>query len=137
MKGSYILLIELPGDSRFHVGRLGEIAFHKGFYAYVGSALNNLEKRVERHLNKEKKRFWHIDYLLERAEVRGVFYIESGERMECQIAENLRACSLPFKGFGSSDCDCISHLFHSKNLEILKSKTLSSFNCGILRSNLL
>jgi len=137
MKGSYILLIELLEDSEIQIGKLGRIGFQKGFYAYVGSAMNNLEKRIERHIRKEKRLFWHIDYLLENAEVREVIYAESNKREECRLAKNLEKYFNPVRGFGSSDCKCKSHLFFSDNLEDLRSKARMGFNGRILRKNLL
>jgi len=64
VKGVYVLIISLAKDVNVKVGALGKIDFKKGTYAYVGSAQTNLLKRVERHLRKAKRRFWHIDYLL-------------------------------------------------------------------------
>ena len=124
MKGSYILLVRVPEDKLIQVGRLGEIGFQEGYYAYVGSAMNNLEKRVERHLRREKNRHWHIDYLLEHARVEDVLYLESEERRECSIAQHLEKHFSSVKGFGCSDCACRSHLFHSKNLEELLTSDL-------------
>ncbi|MBN2014382.1 MAG: GIY-YIG nuclease family protein [Candidatus Altiarchaeota archaeon] len=120
MKGSYVLLIRVPEDKRINVGRLGELGFQEGYYAYVGSAMNNLERRVERHLRKEKNRHWHIDYLLEHAEVEDVLYMESEKRWECRIAQHLKEHFSSVKGFGCGDCGCRSHLFHSTNVEELK-----------------
>lgn len=57
MKGIYILLISITRDISVSVGALGNKDFHKGLYAYVGSAQNNLEKRVERHLRRSKESF--------------------------------------------------------------------------------
>ena len=51
-------------DAEVRVGALGTLHFARGLYAYVGSAQNGLEKRIERHFRKEKLRFWHVDYLL-------------------------------------------------------------------------
>jgi len=91
MKGSYVLLIELPESRVIQVGRLGLRTFPRGFYAYVGSALNRLGPRIARHLRVQKKCHWHIDYLLREASIRQVVICETG--------------------FGSSDCRCSSHLY--------------------------
>ncbi len=112
MKGTYVLLARLDRDSKLGVGRLGILEFRKGFYAYVGSGMGSLEKRIERHFSKEKKRFWHIDYLLEKGKVSGVIYFESG-KMECKLAEKLAGRFKGIPGFGCSDCGCSSHLFYS------------------------
>lgn len=112
MKGSYILVIELKKDKTIQIGTLGKIHFKKGFYAYVGSALNGLEQRINRHLRKIKKKHWHIDYFLDFAEVVDVFYKENETREECKIAKMLGNQLVSIPGFGSSDCRCKSHLFY-------------------------
>ncbi|MBN2043178.1 MAG: GIY-YIG nuclease family protein [Candidatus Aenigmarchaeota archaeon] len=111
MKGSYIILIGLDSNKKIKIGKLGKINFRKGRYAYVGSALNSLEGRISRHLRKEKKKHWHIDYLLANAEIEKVFYIESSGRKECDIAKKF-SDNEQVKGFGCSDCGCNSHLFY-------------------------
>lgn len=104
---TYLLIAQLPEDTEITVGKLGPLRFTKGFYTYVGSAPS--EKRLERHLRKEKKTFWHIDYLLEKAHVTRICLVE-GE--ECEVA---RRINLPYvKGFGCSDCTCPSHLFYGE-----------------------
>ncbi|MDZ4245940.1 MAG: DUF123 domain-containing protein, partial [Dehalococcoidia bacterium] len=67
MAGIYIVLAELtkPLDLQVRSGRI--FYLEQGFYAYVGSALSGLDKRIGRHLKTRKKLFWHIDYLLDRA----------------------------------------------------------------------
>ncbi|ODS35873.1 MAG: hypothetical protein A7316_03185 [Candidatus Altiarchaeales archaeon WOR_SM1_86-2] len=127
MKGSYVLLIELPGDSEIQIGGLGKIKFRKGFYAYVGSALNGLEKRIERHFRAEKKFHWHIDYLLSSGEIKDVIYAETAEKKECCIAEILAKNLEVTRKFGSSDCNCIGHLFFSEDFSNLKGKVIDSF----------
>jgi Uri superfamily endonuclease len=95
------------------VGALGKLTFKKGLYAYVGSAQNNLEKRVHRHLGKEKRKFWHIDYLLDNgtAKVISVFHKQADKTEECAIAGVIGERGEPINGFGASDCSCTSHLF--------------------------
>jgi len=61
MKGIYVLFISVKRDIFVKVGALGKVKFSQGTYAYVGSAQNGIEKRVIRHLRKEKRKFWHID----------------------------------------------------------------------------
>jgi Uri superfamily endonuclease len=92
---------------------LGKATFAKGFYAYVGSAQTNLEKRIQRHLRKEKRMFWHIDYLLdaEDAEIVQVLFKETNKTEECAFAKVIAERGEPINGFGCSDCHCVSHLF--------------------------
>ena len=118
MKGSYLLLLELENDKTIPIGKLGEIAFNKGFYVYVGSALGGLEQRIKRHLRENKKIHWHIDYLLQYAKITDVFYKENNIREECHIAKKLDKKLLSTPGFGCSDCICKSHLFYGTNEEI-------------------
>jgi Uri superfamily endonuclease len=117
MKGVYVLVISVSKNIKVNVGVLGSVDFEKGFYAYVGSAQNNLEKRIKRHLTKAKRRFWHIDYLLENefVSVVKVLYEEAEKSEECRIASELSENNVPIRGFGCSDCGCVSHLFRIKN----------------------
>ena len=118
MKGTYCIVISLEKQASIRVGKLGLLEFRPGFYAYVGSALGGLEARIQRHLSAgKKKRFWHIDYLLEHGAVAGTRSIISPERLECDMAGEMdRIAETPINGFGSSDCSCRSHLYYfSKN----------------------
>lgn len=112
-KGTYVLLVSVRRNTPVKVGALGKIEFRKGTYAYVGSAQNGIEKRVARHLRREKRKFWHIDYLLAQEAVRieKVLYKRAPRQEECRIAQTLSKPGNPVRGFGSSACFCSSHLF--------------------------
>jgi len=122
VKGVYLLVINLKKNSRIKVGRLGRITFPKGFYVYVGSALNSLQARIARHLSSEKKLRWHIDYLLAspNAEVEMVITRQTEKRIECKVNEIIQKFGKPVEKFGSSDCKCKSHLTYFKNLDDVK-----------------
>ncbi len=113
-RGVYVLVIEAHGAAV--VGRLGRQHFD-GIYLYVGSALGpGGFKRIERHravaIGRNKTRRWHIDYLLALGSLRGVFVIETAQKIECAVAQGLSRLAQPVvKGFGSSDCRCFTHLF--------------------------
>ena len=121
MKGVYVLLINVGKNLQLKIGSLGKMNFDKGKYAYVGSAQNNLEKRIERHMSKNKKKFWHIDYLLDNKSTKIVdtFYKKSGKSEECRIADKLGKTELPVLKFGCSDCNCKSHLFRIINSDAI------------------
>jgi len=121
MRGVYVLVIAVNRNIRVKVGALGSVNFERGIYAYVGSAQNNLEKRVSRHLRRAKRKFWHIDYLLENAAVKvlKVFYNEAERHCECDIARRIGDVGVPVEGFGSSDCRCKSHLFKLESDQFL------------------
>ena len=108
---------------------MGELNFKKGYYIYVGSALNSIDARVRRHLSDEKKLFWHIDYLLTspNSNVDEVILERSSKKWECSIATEISKKGLSVNGFGCSDCKCNSHLFYFKSKEIAKNACLSSF----------
>lgn len=112
-RGSYIIYGTLRKSVTLKIGGLGEINFKKGYYLYVGSAMNSLSKRVARHLRKKKKKKWHLDYLISRFNEVKPIEIRSSERLECALSrdfENIYEC---IEGFGSSDCSCKGHLFFS------------------------
>lgn len=108
------------------VGRMGVCRFSPGLYTYTGSAVGvstNLRTRVSRHLAREKKTHWHIDYILsgEVSRVRAVIFVESSLRAECEVAldiERLSGASIVIRGFGASDChsECSSHLHYFRGL---------------------
>ncbi len=133
MKGTYTLLVDLPEDISIEVGGLGEYDFREGNYAYVGSALGGLENRIGRHLREEKNLHWHIDYFLMEGDIQKVVYGEGEDRKECVIAEYLARALGSIKGFGSSDCDCGSHLFYSEEFTDLEERVISSFEAAGLK----
>ena len=122
MKGVYVLIISVGKDTKVNVGALGSIFFERGLYAYVGSAQNGLEKRVQRHLKKAKRKFWHIDYLLDDDAVRvvKVFCKEADKSEECRNARKLSEKGIAVKRFGCSDCGCVSHLFRVNDYNLLR-----------------
>ncbi|MFX1391117.1 MAG: DUF123 domain-containing protein [Promethearchaeota archaeon] len=135
MKGSYILVISVKQDIELIIGALGKIKFVKGYYFYIGSAMGNygsatLENRVKRHLlsKNQKKRYWHIDYLLNDVHtyITKLYLIPSNKPLECRIAEELSKISTSsINKFGSSDCNCKSHLFYMKDLNQFKLNNLN------------
>jgi len=122
VKGVYVLVVSVAKDIKVNIGALGSVFFERGLYAYVGSAQTSLEKRIERHLRKAKKNFWHIDYLLDDDAVRvvKVFCKEAEKSEECRIARKLSEKGIAVKNFGCSDCGCVSHLFRIDDYGFLR-----------------
>ncbi|MFW6013779.1 MAG: GIY-YIG nuclease family protein [Candidatus Nanoarchaeia archaeon] len=112
MKGVYLLEIYVSKSKQIKIGSLGYVDFMKGSFFYVGSAQNNLEKRIKRHLSVEKTNRWHIDYLLSNKDTKvvNVYYKIAGKDEECKTSKELSSKGFKIKGFGSSDCKCTSHL---------------------------
>lgn len=119
-KGCYLLLLEVARATTLAVGRFGPLEFGAGLYLYAGSAHGpgGLAARLKHHLGGAARCHWHIDYLRLRAPVAAVWAAwgaSAGHLNECRLAARLaRQAPLeqPFKGFGSSDCTCFSHLLH-------------------------
>ncbi len=107
---SYCLLIRLIRVVEIEVGRLGFFIFPAGNYIYTGSAKKNIRARVNRHLRREKRLRWHIDYLLTAAGVE-VEAVLLSARPECELVA-LGGGEIVVPGFGASDCraGCGSHL---------------------------
>ena len=114
MKGCYCLTIHLSDSKTIKIGKLGKIKFNEGYYVYVGSAMNSLESRLNRHLSDTKKLHWHVDYLLKKAEITDIIYNEN-KKVECELSHYISSRSDGIKDFGCSDCDCESHLYYFKN----------------------
>lgn len=121
MKGIYVLIIYLGKNADIVVGKLGTLHFPQGLYAYIGSAQVALEKRVERHRRREKRLFWHIDYLLQnpQAEIVKVFYKTGRKSEECNVAQIISTEGEGIPGFGSSDCRCKSHLIRVEDYDLM------------------
>ncbi|MDO5849349.1 MAG: GIY-YIG nuclease family protein [Methanobrevibacter sp.] len=121
MKGTYCLIVDLDKDSIIKIGKvLGEIEFKKGCYVYIGSAMNSLEGRVRRHLSNDKRKHWHIDYLLlnDSTNVLNVMMHVSDEKMECELARHISENEKTVPKFGCSDCNCESHLIYFENSQL-------------------
>jgi len=125
--GIYTLLLHVHKEVTVTVGKLGKKRFPRGYYSYTGSALGkgaSLKNRVARHLRKEKRMFWHIDYLLadENVSVEAVLAAETCQKMECETNQHIKIlldAEVKVKGFGASDCtkNCESHLLYFPKLE--------------------
>jgi Uri superfamily endonuclease len=126
LKGVYCLCIRVKGEIDVEVGALGTLRFHEGLYIYVGSALNGLEARILRHIGTShgtnKVIRWHIDYLLKELKVwiESVYVLATDERVECVLANEVFRRGEPIKGFGCSDCRCVSHLFEVEGCGFLR-----------------
>lgn len=116
----YAVHLNVNNDVEVSVGKLGIFLFPKGIYIYIGSAKKNIEARLRRHNQVEKKLRWHFDYLRPYGEI---VKIETFNRdiSECDLYEkmmrNLEG-QVIVKGFGASDCKCRSHLIYLPGNEI-------------------
>lgn len=109
------MILFLPKEAYLRIGALGRFRFPRGYYIYIGSAMNGLESRIRRHLGNDKRLFWHIDYFVQHARVVDVWSQESRSRWECVWARKvleLDNARVIVERFGASDCRCRAHLVH-------------------------
>ena len=107
---TYLLKIHLDHPEAIRIGKLGKFLFAGGDYWYVGSAQRNLQQRLARHLRKEKKLHWHIDYLLQHAQITAIWCTNISEE---KLVHSLSATmATPVNGFGASDKKTRAHLFY-------------------------
>ncbi len=113
-RGSYLLVFSNDKEFSEAIGSLGKREFKKGYYVYVGSAMQGLESRISRHLRKTKKKHWHLDYLSPTLLKKEKAYrIRRAERIEEAMARALLEISDGYvPGFGASDTNAPSHLFY-------------------------
>jgi Uri superfamily endonuclease len=111
MRGSYLLLLRL--DQKVSIKHW---TIEAGIYVYVGSAMGDLSARVARHLRKNKRKHWHIDYLLEHAKVLSVVMLPSERRLEEEISSALSKKFDGPEGFGSSDLKVKTNLYKLNDL---------------------
>jgi len=114
--GTYVLWFSIAAPLSVQVGKLGMITMSHGMYAYIGSAQGpgGLRSRLRRHLRPDKPIHWHIDAVTALVPVKAIWFELSPERLECAWGRTLAALpgvTVPFRGFGSSDCQCESHFF--------------------------
>ena len=128
MVGSYVLLIKLPEERTISIGSRQGVHFHRGYYAYVGSAMGGFKARLNRHLRGDKKLHWHIDYLLQKAVITSIILCQTEDRLECTIAQALSRQFDSIPGFGCSDCKCHSHLFFAPEEKPMISQVVSTIN---------
>jgi Uri superfamily endonuclease len=119
MKGTYTIVVRCKDTIHSTFGKLGRARLRKGSYLYTGSALGrgavSLEGRIERHMRRQKRLRWHVDYLTSRpdCDVTGVVYVVSDGRLECKVNSSLSKkldISPVLLKIGASDCKCNGHL---------------------------
>lgn len=133
VKGTYCLCIKVSEDTVIKVGALGDLNFSGGNYVYVGSALNSLYPRLDRHLKHSRGEHnvthWHIDYLLreQAVSIDQIYMNDNGEKLECILAETVADSGIPVQKFGCSDCKCNSHLFKVESFEVVEKMGLKKY----------
>ncbi|MEJ2726917.1 MAG: GIY-YIG nuclease family protein [Deltaproteobacteria bacterium] len=113
--GTYALVMRCSSHQYVAVGKRGRLRLRPGFYVYVGSAFGpgGLKARIAHHMKISKKPHWHMDYLRPALTLKEIWFTYDSSHREHQWAGVLagsRGATIPFSGFGASDCRCKSHL---------------------------
>ncbi len=119
LPGTYVLLMRLAGAQSLAIGRLGLCELPRGWYLYVGSAFGpgGVAARCRHHRRISPRPRWHVDYLRAVAPLRAIWFSHAAKPLEHVWASRLArdpALTIPIPGFGASDCDCATHLFHAR-----------------------
>jgi sugar fermentation stimulation protein A len=130
-QGLYLLVIRLGEPIVLKAGKLPPTLLQPGTYLYIGRAKKKLRARVARHLQDQKKIFWHVDYLLQHASIEAVGF-RFDDLDECGTAQSLQAqlpgCLIPFPRFGASDCRCGGHLLYLPQETVETAKLGATFS---------
>lgn len=124
IKGTYLLLLKNNISREITVGKLGNIFFKKGYYIYSGSAFGpgGLKSRLNRHIAKDKKMHWHIDYIRQQMDLSDIHFSETEDNCECQWIKSILAIpgTSIVNNLGSSDCRCKSHFIFIPGRSVFK-----------------
>jgi Uri superfamily endonuclease len=117
LPGTYALVFACPDPITPVVGALGPIRLDGGYLVYLGSAFGpgGLAGRLRHHLRPIMRPRWHVDYLHEGASLVGAWCATGPRELEHVWARALagrRGFRIAHPRFGSSDCDCETHLLH-------------------------
>jgi Uri superfamily endonuclease len=127
LPGHYVIAGRAPASFKVQKKSWGLITFPAGNYFYCGSAHGpgGLLARVNRHLNRTDKTFWHFDYIKNNLNIDQVWWQVNQVNLECETAQFIAALPnthIPLEGFGASDCrkGCRAHLicFHDTAVKI-------------------
>lgn len=121
--GNYVIAAVLHNEKSLEFKVFGLCRLPAGAYFYCGSAHGpgGLKARVERHLRKGIKKFWHFDQLKDFIDIRQVWWQLDVLNNECGIAQFIatqEGVSIPMPGFGASDCrnGCQAHLLQHADM---------------------
>jgi Uri superfamily endonuclease len=117
--GTYALVLSSASKATIQVGKLGTLYLQPGWYVYVGSALGTggVRARLAHHMRFAERPHWHIDYLRPHTTLEEIWFRydrKSREHDWARCFAEMKGASVPLAGFGSSDCDCETHLLFFK-----------------------
>ena len=132
-KGIYTLILTMNETNTIATGRLGNLCYPVGYYAYTGSArARSGFSRILRHIDVakgiNKTRHWHIDYLLPKTTIHAIITTSTEKNLECQISNWIGKNTTLIPNFGCTDCRCTSHLHHHTDQDKLIEHTLNAYH---------
>jgi Uri superfamily endonuclease len=119
--GYYALFIRVGKQLAIKVKSGRVFRLKPGIYVYIGSARGpgGLRARIERHLRRNKKKHWHIDYLTTNPDVEVLTAVslaygeDTGVDVESGLSRHLAGRYEGIEGFGSTDKPTDkTHLFY-------------------------
>ena len=119
--GTYALVLACHATGAISIGRLGVLNLRSAFYVYIGSAFGpgGLASRIQHHHRIAARPHWHIDYLRAVCALVEVWFttdVVHREHAWAKAVGGMPGALVPLPGFGSSDCECQSHLFFFKGM---------------------
>ena len=114
--GCYQLHLKLKKTITLQVGSLCRLDLKAGFYIYTGRHKKYLAARINRHLQKKKTLYWHIDYFTNHPAISmDQIIIFPQVDAECMINKDFQRFFNShdlYPGLGSGDCveSCKSHM---------------------------
>jgi len=109
-KGDYVVLLFLEEAVEISC-RCKNWTLESGYYMYIGSAMSSLAERVKRHLIEEKRKYWHIDLLREKAEGVAALLLPTEKQREEELSNFVSQYGEAVPNFGASDCSTDSNLY--------------------------
>ena len=116
--GCYQIIFLLNRPILLKVGALCTLHLEEGYFIYTGRHRKALAARINRHLQKHKRIYWHVDYFTShRAFQVKHLVIYPGVDAECQLNQAFReflGARVVYPGLGSGDCQkhCAAHMHY-------------------------
>ncbi len=119
--GYYALLIKIQKKTIIDHPKFNKKTLDPGYYIYVGSARGpgGIAARIKRHVKKNKKKKWHIDYLTSKQDVKTIligYKCTTKPEGEEKMSHTLEKIASPaLEKFGSTDKKDETHLYKCEN----------------------
>ncbi len=111
LPGYYLLIFRIHRKITINTRGNKVFSLNPGVYVYIGSAYGpgGLRSRITRHLRRDKKLFWHVDYLSTNNFVKLIGFVviivtsRKSIDLESLLSKEMQKYLEPIVGFGCSD----------------------------------